>query len=105
MTITYLSTKLEGAGDIETSIRNGKVFDPEWPEPVGPTPEATKAILQAEYGLMVSFEPTRATPVARWRNEDLNFSNVVAYYKGTSNGDPSGGSGAGRKPECWHCGE
>ena len=45
----YLSTKLEGGGDIETSIRNGKVFDPAWPDPVGPNTAATKAMLQAEY--------------------------------------------------------
>ena len=32
-------------------IRNGKVFDPAWPDPVGPNPAATKAMLQAEYGI------------------------------------------------------
>ena len=45
----YLSTKLEGGGggDVETSIRNGKVFDPAWPDLVRPTPDATKYMLQA----------------------------------------------------------
>ena len=28
-----------------------KVFETSWTEPVGPTPEATKAMLQAEYGM------------------------------------------------------
>ena len=31
------------------------------------------------YGLMVSFEPTRATPVAGERNKILDFGNLVAY--------------------------
>ena len=46
----YLSTKLEGGGDVETSIRNRKVFEPAWPDPVEPNPAAMKAMLQAEYG-------------------------------------------------------
>ena len=46
----YLSTKLEGGSDVETSIRNGKVFEPAWPDLVRPNPAATKAMLQAEYG-------------------------------------------------------
>ena len=49
MTTAYLSTKIEGGGDVETLIRNGKVFEPAWPDPVGPNPAATKAMLQAEY--------------------------------------------------------
>ena len=32
------------------SIRNGKVFEPPWPDPVVPNVVATKAMLQAEYG-------------------------------------------------------
>ena len=47
LTTAYLSTKLEGGGDVETSIRNGKVFDPALPDPFGPNPAATKAMLQA----------------------------------------------------------
>ena len=35
------------------------------------------------YELMVGFEPTRATPVARGINEGLNFRNVVADSEGT----------------------
>ena len=46
---TYLSTMFEGGGDKETSIRNERVFDPAWPDLVGPTPESAKAMLQAEY--------------------------------------------------------
>ena len=49
LTTAYLGTKLEGGGDIETSIRNGKVFEPAWPDPVGPNPASMKAMLQAEY--------------------------------------------------------
>ena len=46
----YLSTKLEGGGDVETLIRNGKSFYTAWTNPVGPNPETMKAMLQAEYG-------------------------------------------------------
>ena len=49
LTTAYLSTKLEGGGDVKTSIQNGKVFDPAWPDPVVLNPAATKAMLQAEY--------------------------------------------------------
>ena len=49
LTTAYLSTKLEGSGDVETLISNGKVFEPAWPDPVGPNPVATKSMLQAEY--------------------------------------------------------
>ena len=53
MMTAYLSTKIEGGGgggsgggnDVKTSIRNGKVFNPAWPDPVRPTPEATKSML------------------------------------------------------------
>ena len=41
--------KLKGAGDVKKSIQNGKVFELAWPDPVGPNPAATKAMLQAEY--------------------------------------------------------
>ena len=50
VTTAYLTTKLEGGGDVKMLIRNGKVFDPAWPDPVRTTPEATKSMLQAEYG-------------------------------------------------------
>ena len=49
MKTAYLRTKLKGNSDAKTSIRNGKLFDPAWLDPVGPNPEATKAMLQAEY--------------------------------------------------------
>ena len=50
LTTMYLSTKLEGGGDVKTSIQNGKVFEPPWQDPVRPKPAATKAMLQEEYG-------------------------------------------------------
>ena len=48
LTTAYLNTKLKGGGDVETSIRNRKVFEPAWPDPVGPNAATTKAMLQAE---------------------------------------------------------
>ena len=50
MTTACLSMKLEGGGDVKKLISNWIVFDPSWPDPVGPNPAATKAMLQAEYG-------------------------------------------------------
>ena len=50
VTTVYLITNLEGDDDVETSIRNGKVLDPAWSDPVVLTPAATKAMLEAEYG-------------------------------------------------------
>ena len=44
-----MSIKLKGGMGVEPSIRNGKVFNPAWTKLTGPTPEYTKAILQAEY--------------------------------------------------------
>ena len=44
----YLSTKLDGGGDVKTSIRNGKVFELAWTDLVGPNPAVMKAMLQAE---------------------------------------------------------
>ena len=67
LTTAYLSTKLEGDGDVKTSIRNGKVFGPAWPDPVGPIPAATKAVLQVEYG-------TRAKRV-----ENIRINVITAY--------------------------
>ena len=46
----YPRTKIEGSGDVKTSIWNGKVFDPAWTDPVGTNQESTKDMLQAEYG-------------------------------------------------------
>ena len=60
LTTVYLSTKLEGGGDVETSIWNGKVFETPWPDPVGPNPAATKSMIQAEYS-------TRAKRVEKLR--------------------------------------
>ena len=60
LTAAYLSTKLEGGGDVETSIRNEKVFDPAWTDPVRPNPAAMKSMIQAEYG-------TRAKRVEKLR--------------------------------------
>ena len=56
------------------------------------------------YGLMVAFDPTRATPVDGGRNEGLNFRNVVADSEGTGDGDHGGDGDTGRKLGFWHCG-
>ena len=50
LTTAYLSRKLKGGGDIETSICDGKIFHPAWTYPVRPNLAATKAMLQLEYG-------------------------------------------------------
>ena len=50
VTTAYLSTKLEGDGDVETSLQNWKFFEPSWMNPTGPDPESMKSMLQAEYG-------------------------------------------------------
>ena len=68
----YLRTKLKGGGDVKTSIVNGKVFDPAWPDPAGHTPEATKAMLQADYG-------TRAKRVEKLR---INLSTAYGLVLG-----------------------
>ena len=60
LTTAYLRTNLEGGGNVETSIRNGKVFKPPWPDPVGPNVASTKAMLQEECG-------TRAKRVEKLR--------------------------------------
>ena len=72
MTTVYLSTKIEGGGDVETSIRNGKFFEPAWPEPVETNPAATKSMLQAEYG-------TRAK---RMENLRINLSTIYGLVLG-----------------------
>ena len=45
------------------------------------------------YGLMVAFEPTRATAVSEGRNEGMNFGNV-ADEPGTGGGRDHGGGSA-----------
>ena len=72
LTTAYLSTKLEGGRNVKTSIRNGKVFKPAWPDPVGPNPAATKFMLQAEYG-------TRAKSVKKLR---INLSTAYGLVIG-----------------------
>ena len=64
LTTAYLSTRLEGGGDIKTSIRNGKVFDLAWPDPA-----ATKAMLHVEYR-------TRENRVDKLH---INLSTAYAY--------------------------
>ena len=72
LTTAYLSTKLKGGGNVETSIQNGKVFEPACPDPVGPNPAATKAMLQAEYR-------TRARRVEKLR---INLSTAYVLVLG-----------------------
>ena len=69
LTTEYLSKKLKGGGgDAKTLIRNGKVFESAWPDPVGLNLSATKAMLQAEYG-------TRAKMVEKMR---INLSTAYS---------------------------
>ena len=71
VTTAYLSKKLEGSGDVETLIRNGKVFELAWPNPVRTTPEATEAMLRADYG-------TRAKRVEKlWINLSTAYGLVL----------------------------
>ena len=56
------------------------------------------------YGLMVMFEPTRATPLAGGRNKGLNFGNMVANSKTTGDRDNGGVGGIEINMECWKCG-
>ena len=42
--------------------------------------------LTGMYGIMVVFNPTRATPVSTGRNKGMNFGNVVANSKTTGDG-------------------
>ena len=53
-------------------IRNRKVFEPSWPDPVGPNVAATKAMLQAEHG-------TRAKRVEKLR---INLSKAYGLVLG-----------------------
>ena len=68
----YLSTKFEGGSNIETSIWDVKLFEPVWPDLVGPNPAATKAMLQAEYW-------TRAKRVEKRR---INLSTAYGLVLG-----------------------
>ena len=52
------------------------------------------------YGIMVAFEPMRATPVSRGRNEGLNLRNVDAKSETTGYRYHGGGGGIGRNLEC-----
>ena len=49
------------------------------------------------YGLMVEFEPTRATPVSGGRNEGMNFGNVAVESGTARDGDHGSGGGTWRK--------
>ena len=56
------------------------------------------------YGLMVAFDPTRATLVAGGRNEGLNFGNVAVESETTGIREHGSDGDIGRKLECWRCG-
>ena len=68
----YLSTKLDGGGDVKTSIRNGKVFELAWTDLVGPNPAVMKAMLQAEY----------RTRAKRFENLRINLSMAYSLVLG-----------------------
>ena len=56
------------------------------------------------YGLMVVFDPTRATAVSGGRNEGMDFGNVAAKPGTKGNGEHGGFSATSKKIECWRCG-
>ena len=56
------------------------------------------------YGLMLKFDPKRATPVAGGRNKGLNFGIVVTDSETTGDRDHGSGDDIGENLECWHCG-
>ena len=56
------------------------------------------------YGLIVAFDPTRATVVSVGRNEGMDFGNVAAEPGTGKDRDHGGGSITARKIECWSCG-
>ena len=59
VTTVNLIMKLEGGGDIKTPIRNGKVFEPAWPDSVGQYGTREKRVdklwinLSTSYGLVI----------------------------------------------------
>ena len=55
------------------------------------------------YRVMVTFNPTRATPVSGGRNEGMNFGNMDVESGTAGEGDHGSCSGTGRKLECWRC--
>ena len=55
------------------------------------------------YGLMVVFEPMRATPVSGGCNEGLTFRNLVAEYETEGDGYHGSNGGVGRNLEFWKC--
>ena len=55
------------------------------------------------YGLMVGFNPTRATPVSRGRNKGLNVGNVEVESETIGAREHGSGSGIWRNLECWRC--
>ena len=57
------------------------------------------------YRIVVAFEPTRVTLMARGHNKGMNFRNVFADSEDPGTGDTSGGgNGAKGKLDFWHCG-
>ena len=76
LTTAYLSTKLEGGDKIKMLIWNGKAFEPTWPDPVRPNPEATKAMLQEEC----------STRAKRMKNLHINLSTAYGLVLGQCTG-------------------
>ena len=56
------------------------------------------------YGLMVAFDPTRATEVSGGQNKGMNFGNVAAKPITGGDRDHDGSSATARNIECWRCG-
>ena len=63
-------------------------------------PKKYPKILTDMYGLMVAFEPTRATPVSGGCNEGMHFGNVAVESITAGDGGHVSGGGTGRKFEC-----
>ena len=56
------------------------------------------------YGLMVAFDPTRATTVSGGRNNGMNFGNMASEPRTGGGRDHGGGGATDRNNECWRCG-
>ena len=56
------------------------------------------------YGLMATFDPTRATSVSGGWSEGVNFGNVAAEPITGGDRDHGRGRSTARNIECWRCG-
>ena len=94
--ITTLGLDVEIEGDVEKAqtLARGKYL----------AQKKSPKTLTDVYGLMVAFEPMRATAVSVGRNEGMNFGNVAVELGTRGDGDHGRGSATSRKIKCWRCG-